>query len=196
MRKVFVLFIILLSGCSVSAPLITDYRINPNVNIKRTPEISQKQSIKILPIFSNSSLSTNAMHYRVGKYKEYTFTQSAWRESPSKAITNKLVNILEKSELFQGVYGYKSSKNPELILEVSINEFIQSFNEAENQSFVTVDISFNLIEQKRSKFIASKNFTKTMQTKTLDAQGGVEALNELLSQVLEETIVWLEKSSL
>lgn len=196
MKIVLTLFIFLLTGCSVTHPSITDYRIDPNVKIQQSKNVSQKRSIKVAPLFFNVSLSTNSMHYRVGQYKEYTFTQSAWVDNPSRAIANKLVNVLEKSGMFDGVYNYKSSKSAELVLEVSVNEFIQSFNEAENSSNVTLDISYNLIEKKTSKLIGSKNFTKTMQTKTVDAEGGVEALNILLSKTLEDTVVWLGEMNL
>ena len=193
MKIIWIVLVFLLSGCSVTQPTITDYRIDPSVDIKQTQENLKQRSIKIVPLFSNVSLATNTMHYRVGQYKEYSFTQSAWADTPTRAITNKIVNVLEKSGLFDGVYSYKSSKSTELVLEVSINEFIQSFDEAENNSFVTLDISYNLIEKKTTKLLGTKNFTKTMQTKTVDAQGGVEALNTLLAETLEETVVWLSE---
>ncbi|WP_428738014.1 ABC-type transport auxiliary lipoprotein family protein [Sulfurimonas sp.] len=193
MKIILTLIIFLLSGCSVTTPSTTDYRIDPKVTID-DKTTSTKQSIKIAPLFTNVSLSTNSMRYRVGDYKEYTFTQSAWVDNPNRSIANHLVHALQNSGLFEGVYSYKSSKSADLLLEVSIDEFIQSFNEAEDSSSVTLSISYNLIEKKTSKLLGAKNFTKTMQTKTVDAQGGVEALNTLLSQTLEETTIWLGKS--
>ncbi|WP_304546080.1 ABC-type transport auxiliary lipoprotein family protein [Sulfurimonas microaerophilic] len=186
--------VFLFSGCSVTYPSVTDYRIDPQVELPVKQNRCKKHSIKVSPIFSNVSLSSTAMRYSVGRYKEYSFTQSAWSDSPSRMIANKLVNVLDDSALFDGVYGYKSSKSGDLVLEMSINEFIQSFNEAGDRSDAKIDISFNLIEKKSGKLIASKNFFKVMKTKTADAEGGVEALNILLGEVLEDTVVWLSGS--
>lgn len=193
MKIILTILVFLLSGCSTTYPSITDYRIDPNVKIDKQSSVSKKHSIKVSPIFSNTSLTSNTMRYRIGKYKEYSFSQSAWVDNPNRVIANKLVNVLDASGLFNGVYSYKSSKSAELVLEVSINEFIQSFNETEDSSTVTLDISYNLIERKSAKLIGAKNFTKTMKTDTVDAQGGVEALNILLAETLEETINWLSE---
>ncbi|MDH4944963.1 ABC-type transport auxiliary lipoprotein family protein [Sulfurimonas sp. C5] len=195
MKTILIVLVFILSGCSVTTPTVTDYRIDPDVTISNKSTNSQKRSIKVMPIFVNTSLATNNMRYRIGEYKEYAFTQSAWSESPNRAIANKLVNILEASNLFHGVYGYKSSKKGDLVLEFSLNEFIQSFNELQNSSSVTLNISYNLIERKTRKLIASKIITKTMQTDSLDAQGGVKALNSILAQTLEETVDWLGENS-
>ncbi|MFT7860365.1 MAG: ABC-type transport auxiliary lipoprotein family protein [Sulfurimonas sp.] len=195
MKIVFLaLAIFLLSGCSITHPAMTDYRIDPNVKPPVTTGGCKKHSIKVSPVFANSSLNSTAMRYSVGRYKEYTFTESAWADTPSRLITNKLVNVLNGSGMFEGVYGYKSSNSGDLILEMRINEFIQSFNESENSSDAKIDISFNLIERKSGKLLASKNFVKVMQTKTADAKGGVEALNILLGEVLEDTVLWLSGS--
>lgn len=195
MKIVFLaIAVFLFSGCSVTHPVITDYRIDPNVNFSVTPSGCKKRSIKVSPVFSNVSLSSTTMRYSVRRYKEYSYTESAWADTPNRVIANKLVNVLDNSGLFDGVYGYKSSKHGDLVLEMSINEFIQSFSEAEDSSDAKIDISFNLIERKSGKLISSKRFTKEIKTKTLDAQGGVEALNILLGEVLEDTVVWLSGS--
>ncbi|QOP41741.1 ABC-type transport auxiliary lipoprotein family protein [Sulfurimonas marina] len=186
--------VFLLSGCSVTYPSMTDYRIDPEVELPVDQNRCKKHSIKISPVFSNVSLSSTTMRYSVGRYKEYSYTQSAWADTPNRVIANKLVNVLDEAGLFDGVYGYKSSKKGDLVLEMSINEFIQSFNAAEDSSEAKIDISFNLVERKSGKLIASKSFYKVMKTKTADAEGGVEALNILLGKVLEDTVVWLSGS--
>lgn len=193
MKIILAILVFILSGCSTTYPTVTEYRIDPSVKIEKHSGISKKYSIKVSPVFLNASLTSNTMRYRIGKYKEYSFSESVWVDYPNRVIANKLVAVLDASGLFNGVYSYKSSKSAELVLEVSLNEFIQSFNEAEDSSTVTLDISYNLIEKKNAKLIGSKNFRKTMKTERVDAQGGVEALNILLAQTLQETIDWLSE---
>lgn len=185
----------MIGGCSITTPSVTDYRIDPALTITNNSESAQMRSIKVVPIFVNSSLANTKMRYRVGEYKEYTFTKAAWSQNPNRAITNRLVSALESSGLFHGVYGYKSSKKGDLILEFTLNEFIQSFNESQDSSSVSLSISYNLIERNTEKLIATKKIVKSMKSSSLDAQGGVKALNSILAQTLEETISWLGENA-
>lgn len=191
MRTLLLILAVLLSGCSVTTPSITHYRIDPNLQITPSQVPMQKYSIKVTPTFSNSSLSNNAMHYRVAEYKEYTYSQASWVESPNRAVANRLTQALAESKLFNGVYGYKSINKGDLVLEVDLQEFIQSFDEENKVSSVKAAIGFHLIERKSGKLIASKTFVKTLQSKTLDAKGGVAGLNIALGEIMEETVVWL-----
>ena len=191
MRTLLLILAILLSGCSVTTPSMTHYRIDPNMQIKPSQVPMQKYSVKVIPIFSNSSLSNNAMHYRVGEYKEYTYTQASWVESPNRAVANRLTQALADSKLFNGVYSYKSINKGDLVLEVDLGEFIQSFDEQNKTSSVKAAMHLHLIERDSGKLIASKNFVKTLQSKTLDAKGGVAGLNMVLGEMMEETVAWL-----
>lgn len=195
MKSFLIVFVFLLGGCSVTAPNVTDYRIDPKVSITTNVQKTKSYSLKVVPVFSSATLTTNMMHYRVGNYKEYTFTESAWSDTPNRAIVNKLVDVLDASGLFEGVYSYKSSKRTDMMLEVRLDDFIQFFNETQNVSEVKVSIAFKLLRKKDGKLVSSKKFIKTMQTKTLDAEGGVEALNTLFAQILEETVQWLGKNT-
>ncbi len=194
MRSLYFIIVLFLTGCSTAQPPIAEYRIAPKADIGVHQTFCKKHSIKLAPLFVNSSLLSNHMRYRVGEYKEYNYTQSAWREAPSKEIANQLVNILNESALFDGVYAQSSSRNGDLLLEISVNDFIQVFNEEENRSHVKLDISLNLIENKSGELISFKSFSRMEETKSLDAKGGVEALNKLLGETYEDIVMWLSGS--
>lgn len=186
-------FLLFVSGCSVTTPSVTEYRIDPKVEITGKQGSCAKRSIEITPLFVNNSLNNTTMRYGIGAYQEYAFTQSAWADAPSKMIANKLANVLENSGLFHGVYSYKSAHQGDLVLELSVNTFIQSFDEKQEHSQAKLDISMNLFDKKSAQLIAAKKFTKVIQTKTLDASGGVGALNLALGETLLESVDWLAK---
>lgn len=194
MKILFYGFVLLLvSGCSVTTPSVTEYRLDPQLNIQVKETRCSQKSIEITPLFVNNSLNNTTMRYKVGEYKEYLYTQSAWADAPSKMIANKLANVLQNSSLFKGVFSYRSPHKGDLVLELSVNEFMQSFDEKQEHSEVKLDISMNLFDKKTTELIATKSFVKVMQTETLDAQGGVDALNSVLGDTLNESVMWLEK---
>lgn len=52
----------------------------------------------------------------------------------------------------------------------------------------------SIIDFKTSKVIATKSFRSKVDTETLDAEGGVKALNEALKNVLNKSAKWFIRS--
>jgi len=194
MKKFSVIFLALfISACSVSVPPVTEYGLK--IDTKQTKILKKKclKSLKVQQGFAPDDLTTTKMYYAQEKYKLYTYSQSAWVEAPNRSISDALVEKIRNYGVFSSVSSYRSRAASDLILEINIDDFKQYFNANETKSFAKLSITLNLLDRKKSQIIASKTIVKELKVKTLDAQGGVRALNTLLNQFLDESVVWLEK---
>ena len=187
-------FIVLMSGCSGMHPSITEYRINTQYKIKKVePTSCKNNSLKVAEAFSSSSLMSFNMNYAIGDNKQFTYSQSQWSLSPNHAISFEIVNLLRDMNLFKTVQISKSRTRDDIILETSIDDFMQYYSEDKNSSFVNVRISLTLIDTKTYKAVSTKSFLARVDSKSLDADGGVRALNLALKDVLVQSSLWLEE---
>jgi cholesterol transport system auxiliary component len=195
MKYATLVVFLFLSGCTVTQPAITEYKLHPQtVETHFDITTCKQKSIKIAQTFSSSALMSQKMHYAKDMYGEYTFNQSEWSDSPNKAITAELVKSIRDSHLFMSVQSYKSRSISEYTLESTIEEFMQYFSDDNASSYVEVIISMTLIDTESGQVIDSMLFIKKVDAKTPDAQGGVVALNEALSDVLRQGNLWLSKA--
>ena len=183
-----------ISGCNGTHPSITEYRINTQYKIKKVePTTCINHSLKVAEAFSSGSLMSLDMDYATGDNKLFTYSQSQWALSPNHAISSEIVNLLRDMNLFKTVQISKSRTRNDMILETSIDNFMQYYSEDENRSFVTVKISLTLIDSKNYKPVSTKSFVAKVDSISLDADGGVKALNLALEDVLIQSSLWLEE---
>ena len=193
--KIYLIAIVTLlfiSACSTTHPAITEYRINSKLKIDKL-ESTQciDKSLKVAQAFSSGSLMSLDMDYAMGDNKQFTYTQSQWALSPNNAISAEIVNLLRDMSIFKTVQISKSRTRNDMILETSIDNFIQNYTEDKNNSSANVKISLTFIDAKTSKAIATKSFHKKIDTTTLDSDGGVKALNLALKDILEQSAQWI-----
>ena len=198
MKKVALIsfMIVLFTACSTTYPAVTQYRIAPKESAKKehfSTECKAK-TLKISQVFVKNSLMGKEMKYIVGDYKEYAYNQSEWAEHPNKAISDVIINSLQRSNIFSHVSGYKSFTVSDYTLESNIAEFTQHFSEDEQHSFAKIDITFSLIDNSSVKIVASKHIVKSMPVAEANAQSGVVALNRLLESALDEMKLWIAKA--
>ena len=192
-KTIFIaVFSLFLSGCSTTKPLITEYTIEAKVNnIHNEKSGCLDKTIKVSQAFSSTALMSPKMSYAQGEYKQFSYSQSEWANSPNKAITMQIAKLLREGNLFQSVQTFKSRSKSSLILETNIEDFMQYFTDNSDNSYAKVVISFTILDAKTSDIIATKTLSAKVDTKTLDANGGVQALNLALENVLKQTNGWL-----
>jgi ABC-type uncharacterized transport system auxiliary subunit len=81
---------------------------------------------------------------------------------------------------------YGSKAQSDLLLELRVDDCMQYFNKEVTLSYVKVAIGARLIDKASGKVIASKEFYTKQNTQTLDAKGGVAALNKTLETLLPQ----------
>ncbi|MFK5937783.1 MAG: ABC-type transport auxiliary lipoprotein family protein [Sulfurimonas sp.] len=187
---IFMMFVV--TGCTVVKPHISEYRINPTLvsSSIKNEECSDK-SLKVSQAFSSNALMLVDMNYAIGEYKSDNFTQSQWAQSPNRAITAHILKMLQEAKLFKTVQISKSRSKNGLILETNIEDFMQYFSVKKDSSIAKVVISSTLIDVKTNRVLQAKTFSKSIKVKSLNAEGGVIALNAALSEVLIMQREWL-----
>ncbi len=193
MKIVWIILIVFLAGCTVTKPHISEYTLAPMLQKQEYISKSCKEkSLKIGQVFSSNSLMSHKMKYITDKYQESVFTQSEWARSPNRLISDELIKGIRSSGLFANVSSFKSRAKTDLLLETHVEKFIQYFEQESEKSYVEVVITLNLINTKKSKSISHATFNSKLDTLSVDAKGGVVALNSALSNVLLKTNDWLE----
>jgi len=182
------------SGCIVEKkPSITEYKIIIKHD-KTTTNSSgcSEKTLKISQAFSPSNLQSLKMNYIKSDTKVFAYSKALWMESPKYSISQAVFLKIRDTGMFKNVNIAKSRSTSQLILEIIIEDFIQYYNERLDTSYVNVSISLNLLDATTLKTISSKSFSSKVDTKNLNAEAGVDALNIALSNILEQNVEWLD----
>ena len=185
--------LLMFSGCLVEKkPSITEYKILINhEKIITNVDGCKDKTLKISQAFSSSTLQSLQMNYIKSDSKVFSYSKSQWMESPKYAIYQAVFLKIRDSKVFKNVNISKSRSNYDLILEIVIEDFMQYYNKELDKSHVNVSFSLNLLDAETLNIISSEKFNSKVESKTLNAQGGVEALNIALLNILNENIKWL-----
>jgi cholesterol transport system auxiliary component len=133
------------------------------------------------------------MKYAYGDDKLFIYSQSQWALSPNQAITSEIVNLLRDLELFSSIQISKSRSRNDMLLEISIDEFMQYFSEDGSRSYVNVVLSLTLLDTRTKTIFATKTFRQKSDVERLSAEGGVESLNTALRTILLSSSIWFER---
>ena len=193
MRFIFIIIaIFILGGCTTKVPSVTEFRITTqHIESSFARTSCQDNSLRVVQAFSSNTLMSKSMSYALGEYKQDTYTQSEWAESPNKAITAQIIKSAQVTKLFRSVQSSKSRSKSGMVLEANIEEFLQHFSQDEASSFANAVITFTLIDAKSATIVDSKTFNSKVEVKSLNAQGGVIALNKALENILRDMSQWL-----
>ena len=188
------LFLFLLSGCTATNSSITEYKIA--LKTQESNNLSGgciDKSLKVVQAFSPSSLMSLQMNYVQGESKVYAYSQARWSNSPNKEISSQMLKVLRESKLFKNTQNSKSRSKSNLILETNIEEFMQYYSKDLTESYSYVVISLTLIDAYTSEVLATKTFSAKSDVETLDASGGVNGLGNALSDVLNQSLNFLNE---
>jgi cholesterol transport system auxiliary component len=181
-------------GCSTTKPSITEYKLSIYLDeTKGTSMGCKDKSIKVVKAFSDSSLMSPTMDYVQADTKVYAYSKSQWMNSPKNAISKEIFLNIRDMDIFKNVNIAQSVSTSDWILEITIEDFVQYYNKEFNKSYVNAVVSLNIIDTKTSQVIASKKFSSKVDTKPLNAEGGVDALSEALQNILKEQRKWFDE---
>jgi cholesterol transport system auxiliary component len=187
---IYALSLILFYGCSTKTPPVVEYKLSlKNLSPKiDTSSVCKDKSLKVANAFGSTSFMSLDMKYTIGKTKIYSYSQAQWDDSLNREITSEVVQFLRKAHIFKTVQNAKSRAKGDFVLELNIEDFMQYYDKNIKSSYVRVVINMTLIEAKTNVVKASKTFEKSLKTTSLDAEGGVDALNEALKEVLQNSL--------
>jgi cholesterol transport system auxiliary component len=192
MKAILIILTILFSGCTTIKPPVTEYSVvTKDLKKESVSSGCRDKSLKIAQAFSSNSLMSLNMEYTQDLNRVFSYSQAQWRESPNSLVTSELLKNIGNSKLFGSVHPSKSRVKSDLILETNIEEFMQFYTQDMKKSFVHVGFSLTLIDAKSNSVIKSQYFSSKFDATTLDAQGGVEATQNALSEIIFQNIDWL-----
>ncbi len=192
MKIVLMFLTLFMSACTVTQPHISEYTLAPEVDVREhMAKQCRPRSLKVGQVFSSNVLMSQKMKYIQAEYQESSFTQSVWARTPNKAISDALVKSIRSSALFANTNTYKSRIKTDLLLETHVEKFMQYFEQENEKSYVEVALTLNLLSTKDSKSLSHATFSTRVDAESVDAKGGVIALNKALARVLLETNIWL-----
>jgi cholesterol transport system auxiliary component len=191
-KFIFIAILVLLSGCSRIKPAVTQFTINTNVqNSDLTASRCLDKSLKVSQAFSPNALMSLKMNYDEGNNKRYAYSESEWADTPNRLVTSEIIKLLRETKFFKSVQPAQSRSKSTLILETNIEDFMQYFINDSTESYSSVVLSLTLLDSTTNEIVATKTFSVKVKTKTLDAKGGVEALNAALGDNLTQVQDWL-----
>ena len=194
MRRVYLaLVLVLLTGCSALPP-ITAYTINPAIHVSKYSSVCKGKTLRVGKVFTSQNLMLKQMKYAAEEHKQFTYTESQWANTPNKAISRALLRSIRDANIFDSVSSYRSHSRDDLLLETNVYSFMQYYSMKNKNSYVDVTFSLSLVDVQKAKTLHSIVIRKQIESKTLDAEGGVIALNKALESVLEDTNKWLSEA--
>lgn len=188
---VLLLSAFILLGCStITTPPITRYTLL--VQDRSTTHSSPQTSytLKISSTKAPYSLSSKSFLYLKDPQEVGAYLYSQWNDAPSALIDHYIATSLDESQLFTTVLPKSSSLQSDLLLESSLSSFYHRIHE-DKTSDGYIDITYVLIDQKTKKMVANKRFVIMAPAPSLDAQGGVTALNRATHELSNQSIAWL-----
>jgi len=192
-----IILLALFAGCTTTVPVATMYKINTNIDLSefkiKDKSTCKNKSLKVMQSFSSSMLMSKDMNYVVDSNKVYPYSVAKWATTPNRIVSDAYFKMLRDIGIFKSIQNSKSRTKADWLLETRVEDFMQYYTNDNTKSFVRVSINLIILDSKSSKVIATKVFTKKLKVETLDANGGVIALNKALSIVLEDSASWLSK---
>jgi cholesterol transport system auxiliary component len=160
-------------------------------NTSSTHSLAQTSySLKLSGTKAPYSLSSKSLLYLKDPQEIGAYLYSQWNDTPSAMIDRYIATALDETQLFSTLLPKSSTLQSDLLLESSLSSFYHRIHE-DKTSDGYLDITYVLIDQKSKKMVAHKRFVITVLSPTLDAQGGVTALNKATQELSNQSIAWL-----
>lgn len=179
------------SGCSTVTPSTQEYTINPKATIEKS--VKSDKIIRLATTKSIPSLMSKHIIYIRANGESGNYLYSRWSDIPSVMIEHAILNTLNEHSVFKAILPSTSVATADLLIESDLVSFTHSFD-ASGKSYGVIDITYRLIDPKTKMTISSKRFFITTEADSLDAKGGVKALNKATQLLSEQFILWLNST--
>lgn len=177
-------------GCStITTPPITRYTLLQDSSTTHS-SAQTSYTLKLSNTKAPYSLSSKSLLYLKDPQEIGAYLYSQWNDAPSALIDAYIATSLAESQLFTTLLPKSSTLQSDLLLESSLTSFYHRIHD-DKTSDGYIDITYVLIDQKTKKMVANKRFVITAPAPSLDAKGGVTALNVATHELSIQSIAWL-----
>lgn len=192
-----ILLLLILGGCGAKVPVATKYKINTIADIERYKTNNnskcKRESLKVMQTFSSNMLMSKEMNYVLDLNQVYPYSTAQWAITPNRIVSDEYFKMLRELNMFSSVGNSKSRSKASWLLETRVEDFMQYYENDNTSSYVKVAINVTLLDSRTSNVIASKVFKSKLDVQTLDAEGGVAALNKALADILSQSALWISE---
>lgn len=189
-KTVLIFLALILAGCTISTPPITSYTLMPKNSITIHSSVQTYHTLKLSGTKAPYSLSSKSLLYLKDSLEVGAYLYSQWNDTPSAMIDRYISTSLDESQLFSSLVPKTSTLQSDLLLESSLSSFYHRIHE-NKISDGYLDITYFLVDQKTKKMVAHKRFVIIVPSQSLDAHGGVTALNEATHELSNQCLEWL-----
>jgi cholesterol transport system auxiliary component len=201
-KIVFVLFVILASGCSLpgksTQPTSYDLGPAPASSATAPPAVSAPAAALptlLLPEFDAApALDRPAILYRL-LYADANalraYTQAQWRATPAQLVRQRLKAQLAMKRVV--LSGSEPAANQAPVLQIDLDAFSHQFDSpTSSHGLVQLRATLSWVTAQGEKRVAQKSFAAQRPAPSADAGGGVRALAQATGAVVADVDQWVQ----
>ena len=174
-------------------PPVTEYALSPRIQAQGANDGKLPLVLKLAPVSASQIYMSTDILYVGDDYQRNPYAYSRWVDSPVHMLQLVLQDGLERSGLFQAVLPSTSLLGADLRLETTLYDFSHHML-ADRKSEAVIRLGFHLMDVRKSRLLASRQFELRMPAPSLDAEGGVAAINAAVASLFPRLIDWLKEA--
>jgi cholesterol transport system auxiliary component len=135
------------------------------------------------------ALDTNRIMVKPDGNQIAYFKGAAWSDRLPRLIQARMVETFQNTGAVSSVSSSSDTVDSDYTLDTEIRSF--QIDSARTAPAADVDIFAKLVDSKSDRVVASKGFTARVPATNDSTQAGVNALNQALTEVLQDTTNWV-----
>lgn len=192
-------FTILLAACSALQSLnnpqsITWYSLE---DVRTTKPVPANQSLaKVLiiePVRANPFYDSTQLAFSRSDIARAYYQFASWTERPAKRLAILVERRLSTRGVFETVATSTVGLRGDISLNLRLDELFHDTVNSPEQAHIVV--TAELVDQRRRKLVARKQFISEFPIETPTATNAVRAMSEALSAMLDDLETWVVKNS-
>ena len=174
----------LVTGCSLlpkPVPVATDQYVLEYASAGRSLQSDAPVLIVTTPR-AHGGYDTPRMAYMQQAYGLRYYTLSRWADTPARMLAPLLADAVQGTGQFQALYAAPGSIAAELRLDTELVRLHQDFTR--QPSMVQLTVRAQLVDVRKGRIVATRQFDVSVAAASDDAYGGVVAANQAVGQLL------------
>lgn len=138
------------------------------------------------------ALDSDRIMVRPSAEKVSYYGDAVWSDRLPRLLQARMIEAFENSGAVRAVAGTSDRVEGDLTLQSVVRSF--QIDAGEGPPSAQVDIFAKLVDGREARIVASKSFSSRVQATEDSASGGVNAMNQALTAVLQDTVSWVATS--
>ena len=169
------------------------YTIAPDWSKNSGPGRIEKKNrpiVQLAPIRATRAFTGTEILWSSARYNQNSYAYSRWNDAPVRLLPILFQVALEKSGRFGAVIPSTSASKADFLIESTLYDFSHHIN-VDGASAGVVRIRFYLVKNATKTVTATREFSSSVPTSSLNARGAAAALNTAATQIAHDLAAWL-----